>query len=92
MMVSVMRTEIAIGREARSFSRWLRRAALPILLRWLVVIAIVLFSFSVFETVRPWTPADCEHWGEVYYSKSDLPAGHHYVDGPWGLVPCLDEP
>jgi hypothetical protein len=88
-----MQHEIATGAEARSLRRWSGRAVAPRALRWLAVLALVVGAFIVYEEVRPWHLSDCEHWGVATYTKSDLPAGHHYIETSEGtFVPCLDPP
>jgi len=85
MRGSVRRTEVAGGAEARSVRRWLRRAALPRALPWLVVLALIVGAFAIYEEVRPWRAADCKKWStEQVLSKSDIPPGYHYVEPAWG--------
>ena len=88
-----MWTEVATGTEARSVRRWLRRAALPRALPWLVVLAIIVSAFAVYDNVRPWTPADCDRPGMEFPSKEDIPPGYHYWETAWGsFVMCNDPP
>jgi hypothetical protein len=69
---------------------------MPRALRWLVVLAIILTAFAVWENQRPWQAADCHDWGNEYMSPSEFPAkysGYHYNETSWGtFLLCLDPP
>jgi hypothetical protein len=87
-------TEVATGREGRSLWRWLARAAAPRALRWLVVVAIILTAYVIYENERPWLYTDCADWGNEYLSPSEFPskyAGNHYAESSWGTYAlCLE--
>jgi hypothetical protein len=86
-------TEVATGAEARSVGRWLRRAALPRALPWLVILAVVVTAFVAYEKARPWRPSDCDRWGMEFLSKGEIPPGYGYAETAWGtFIMCNDPP
>jgi len=56
MKSSPVWTEVATGHQARSFRRWLRRVAVPILLRYLFLLILVVLVVATLVVLLPDPP------------------------------------
>jgi len=71
-------TEVAIGTEARSSRRWMRRVGFAVLVRWAVLLVLVVAAALIF--------------GEVWHAMSGTGGKTDCVVALDGTVNCVEPP